>query len=621
MSNFSYFVRCFLNCKRNTEHYNPLTNTFAMARIIVFWFYLLVPFSIAAQVEKPFTIRFQDYLQGDITFIANSIVGKKNKDNANEPYNKVEKNAQLNDEFYMAYTDVDTDSQTFSSSTATYQGLPTANIVFAGLYWSGTLAKKDRDSLKSPITKILLKTPTTPNYIPIEGELLYDTLPLKQHQVNSPYVCFAEVTETIKNAPSGTYTVANIQSSQGKIEGGVAAGWVLYLVYKSQQTNYNYITLYDGFSYVYNKPVTISFTNFQTIKEGVVTPKLLMAALEGDLNIEGDNVRFTTSNDPRWNYISTKNRKELNIFKSSITHFDNHFLQRTPASLNTLGFDAFIENLPHKKGAFNNTTATTLKISSGGDKYYLFTVGFSIEVENSFALQKINERKQNLQLNSTLPKQDSVQSTIQPNENKTRTRKEIKTFILDEKIAKTGYYLIANVYKNSELATNFINNLKKQNIKATKFLNPLNNLYYVVLQKFDQEKLAENAYTSNLQNTYFEPYWIIKIQNPANSASPYLAKERLEKTISTLELPANSSLKKGYYLVTNVFEIPSNALNFVKSLQKKKISATYFINPTTNYYYTYLAYYTDLATAQKDYLSNFNQTYFDEYWIMEVTSH
>ena len=83
---------------------------------------------------------------------------------------------------------------------------------------------------------------------------------------------------------------------------------------------------------------------------------------------------------------------------------------------------------------------------------------------------------------------------------------------------KTGYYLIANVYKNKENVDSFISDLKHKGIDAKHFFNKENGLYYVYLADYNQKNEAEMAYTTDLDGKYFSEKWIMKVNNNTATA-------------------------------------------------------------------------------------------------------
>ncbi|SMG25536.1 PorP/SprF family type IX secretion system membrane protein [Arenibacter troitsensis] len=83
---------------------------------------------------------------------------------------------------------------------------------------------------------------------------------------------------------------------------------------------------------------------------------------------------------------------------------------------------------------------------------------------------------------------------------------------------KTGYYLIANVYKNKENVDSFINDLKHKGISAKQFFNKENGLYYVYLADYNKKNEAEMAYTTDLDGKYLSEKWIMKVNNNTATA-------------------------------------------------------------------------------------------------------
>ncbi|MEQ9581871.1 MAG: SPOR domain-containing protein, partial [Arenibacter sp.] len=83
---------------------------------------------------------------------------------------------------------------------------------------------------------------------------------------------------------------------------------------------------------------------------------------------------------------------------------------------------------------------------------------------------------------------------------------------------KTGYYLIANVYKNKENVDSFISDLEHKGISAKQFFNKENGLYYVYLADYNKKNEAEMAYTTDLDGKYLNEKWIMKVNSNAATA-------------------------------------------------------------------------------------------------------
>ncbi|WP_010516555.1 PorP/SprF family type IX secretion system membrane protein [Croceivirga radicis] len=78
---------------------------------------------------------------------------------------------------------------------------------------------------------------------------------------------------------------------------------------------------------------------------------------------------------------------------------------------------------------------------------------------------------------------------------------------------KSGYYVIANVFKNKTYLNNFMSNLKEQGLDAKKFYNKENGLYYVYLADFNSKEDASLAMTSNLDGSYSDDKWVMEVYN------------------------------------------------------------------------------------------------------------
>ncbi|WP_310557081.1 hypothetical protein [Flavobacterium sp.] len=547
---------------------------------------------IFSQEEVPFKIRYQDYIKGDLTFIANTIVNRNEKGNTNESYNKLDEKSKLNDEFKMSYIDIDDDKSTFSSSSATYKSQNNKReVLFAGLYWSATykypIGNKEKEVFtgsgqrESNFNEIKIKTPGSQSYTTIKGDVIFDGFGKKNYTANAPYTCFSDITKLVQSNPNGEYIVANIRATEGSIEGGVSGGWVLYFVYQDETIPAKYISLYDGFAYVYNKPIEINFLNFQTPKSGDISGKIVMAALEGDTKIDGDNIRIKNELKQRYFNLSSKNRLEQNFFNSQITIENEPFLDRNPASLNTLGFDALLLSLNNTKNTIIPTQAiqTSLKIASVGDKFYLFSAGFVIDVEEEF--YKKNKKEKFI---------EDIKSKLVVTENK-KNRDEKKALFMEEMKKEAAIESSKPIVIEEQKST-------KNTIKGIK--TTVKTIYTASIDSWEEKNENQEI------NTFLE----VKEKKENTSRKP----------IDIIEITIKSDVSSGYYLVANVFSISNNNLLYRNFLKKRNMISNYFINPENNYFYVYLKYSDSLEEITSSYNSNLNNTFFDDYWILNVNN-
>ena len=101
-------------------------------------------------------------------------------------------------------------------------------------------------------------------------------------------------------------------------------------------------------------------------------------------------------------------------------------------------------------------------------------------------------------------------------------KKEIKDYVkLPIKIlnqsdivgVKSGYYVIANVYKNKKYLNAFMETLKEQGLNARQFYNKENGLHYVYLADYNYKEDAKTAYVSNLNGKYNDEKWIMQVDD------------------------------------------------------------------------------------------------------------
>lgn len=78
---------------------------------------------------------------------------------------------------------------------------------------------------------------------------------------------------------------------------------------------------------------------------------------------------------------------------------------------------------------------------------------------------------------------------------------------------KSGYYVIANVYKSKKYLNSFMTSLKEQGLDAKKFYNKENGLYYVYLADYNYKLDAKSAYVTDLNGKYEDEKWIMEVAN------------------------------------------------------------------------------------------------------------
>jgi len=376
--------------------------------------------------QRPLSIHKEFYIEGDAIVIGNNILSE----HANKDYNEV---GLINDRIEMKYVDIDDENATFSSSSAELR-LPNnaKKIKYAGLYWSATYGfkkgtykvVKNRMVVKSngerdtTFSAIKFKTPNQ-EYRNIKGEIIFDGHDKKFFASNSPYICYADVTTLLQNAPkTGNYTVANVRATEGVITGGSSAGWVLYVVYEQEDASPKHIRTYHGLSLLNKKPLDIHFNNFTTQEVGQVKASITMAAIEGDAKLKTDKCSIFSKEKNTFINMSSDLRPELNFFNSKITNNQDYITNRIPKSENTLGFDLIAFDIPNENNALlgNNQTELDFKVYTKADRFYMFFTAFKTDISESCYLEHNFENDTQIVSSDVLKEAKPVVGNIEDDE-------------------------------------------------------------------------------------------------------------------------------------------------------------------------------------------------------------
>ncbi len=408
----------------------------------LFLLFFLQTSVVVGQNLKPFSPpRFDARLKGDMLLIGNNILNR-NENTAGTRPNDSYDGSSYNHLFSMEYVNVDTDGgKNFSSSTAklTIPKPACYKIVYAGLYWGAILQQTDR----SNIEKVRLKLPNATSYQDITGSVIYDAnaAPIGGDK-NKAYACYADITSLITGLADaqGNYTVANVKSSTGYNGGtGLSAGWSIFVVYEDPTLSAKYITTFDGFSGIGSATtLDIPISGFKTIPTGPVRVKFAFAALEGDQPITGDYLQINGTSVSAVNAANVTLRATNNFFNSSVTYIDpatgitENFLDRTPKSKNTLGYDAGILNIDNPSNSIiaNNATSATIRLGSTQDVYFYYFNAFAVDIiEPKIVLTKIVKNDLGVDIgnqNVTLGQQLFYEVTLQNTGNDDATQLTIR---------------------------------------------------------------------------------------------------------------------------------------------------------------------------------------------------
>lgn len=482
------------------------------------------------------------YLKGDTRVIGNTILSEHPK----EVYRRTK---GLNDRTNMVYIDIDADSDTFSSSTASLDIPAGAKIKYAGLYWAATYPgakgkqktrgnrivydiKKKRNR---PFDLVKLQFPGSNGYTQVQGEVIYDGMRDEVIELKNaaPYVCYSDITDLLvsKNAKSGAYTLANVTALEGYMYGGSSAGWMLYLIYEDDAEPLQYFTGYHGFSFI--KPDNtqeLDFKNFRAVEQGDVKTSVTLAALEGDLILSGDGVSVFKEDTEEYIPLKSRVRYANNFFNSSITINDKKYVNRIPANSNTLGFDLAKVQIPNKNNEVisNDAKQVRLQFKTESDRLFVFFSAFQTEISTDYYQRVVVEGKPDRIFK---PVQQKIAEKIQQEE--TTSQEDVQELGKDgEKIAdsrsnaleemlkvpalrvpgmNSGYYVVNHVFSKRSFALRWKEKMQLKGFSPVRFVNPVNNYHYIYL---DYSKNPDALYERLLEYRKLDDLkeaWILKV--------------------------------------------------------------------------------------------------------------
>jgi uncharacterized repeat protein (TIGR01451 family) len=320
---------------------------------------------------RTFASRFSTNVQGDIVFVANTLLTCTAALNADcsGALAGTNSGAQLNNNnMNMRMLDTDADASTFNSSSANL-AMPTgATVLFAGLYWG---AKTSLGTTGAPVVPNAALTGQVKFKVP--GSTTYATISattLDNDAASTAFQGFADVTSLVSAAGVGTYTTANVQAGLGADR---YAGWTMVVAYSDPNGTMKNLSVFDGFQTVSGTDVSIPVSGFLTPPTGPVNSTIGVVAYEGDAGTAGDKLTVNGT------VITDATNATTNFFNSTISNAGAINTSRNPANVNTLGYDSDTTKLAAGILA-NNATSANIVMSTTGDVYYPGVVTFATEL-------------------------------------------------------------------------------------------------------------------------------------------------------------------------------------------------------------------------------------------------
>ena len=329
---------------------------------------MLLGLAASAEADRPFAIRYTTNDFGSITFAANTVMSCPDSAPTCASARQGLQGGALgnNNGYAMTYVDVDANGATFDSSTATVSLPQDAFVLFAGLYWAGDTSAGTRGAAApTPSARgtVLLRPPGAPAYQSVSASTL-DTN-------GTRFSGFADVTDTVRGAGPGAYTVASVQSGKGEDRYGA---WDLVVVYRDATQPARNLTVFDGLATVSQATplATMSLSGFTTPLSGPVRTVVGLISSEGDRTSTGDSASLNGT--PLFDDLNPAN----NVFNSSISQLGVRLSAKVPDYDNQLGSDANSFNADGYLAI--GATSATIRLTTGGETYYPSVVFFTTDI-------------------------------------------------------------------------------------------------------------------------------------------------------------------------------------------------------------------------------------------------
>jgi large repetitive protein len=332
-----------------------------------------------AVVISPFTASYNTQINGGVVFAQNNSLscdGVKADGSVDlQACSNTKAGSKIlptNNGWRMNHVDIDTDPMTFNSTASVLQLPEGARVQYAALYWGARLRGADGMADAPPTTdRVKLKSPASTSYIDIVANPSDVINVPGAISPSRPYQAKAIVTDIVRSAGAGTYTVANIAAGLGNDR---YAGWTLAVVFQDPKRPLRDITLFDGMVGIRSSDPseTITVSGFTTPVSGPVDATVGIVAYDGDRGNTGD---FASFNSTRLaSTISPSN----DYFNSTIDTFGSNVTSRTPADQNTLGFDVKVADATGLLA--NGSTSAQIGIGTGGETVFVGLISTRIDL-------------------------------------------------------------------------------------------------------------------------------------------------------------------------------------------------------------------------------------------------
>jgi Protein of unknown function (DUF3344)/Ig domain of plant-specific actin-binding protein len=311
----------------------------------------------AHAADTAFTARFAQTARGDIAAVGNTVMTcpaaavNCAAAQGGAAYN--------NNDFAMAYVDLDGSATTTLNSSSATVTLPAGStVLWAGLYWSGHSNSAGKDTVQ-------FRGPST-GYTQVTADQV-----ITSSAQAIRYRAFKDVTAQVAAGGAGTYWVGDVQSTTGTDRFG---GWALLVAYRDNSQPIRRLNVYDGLGTVQGgMPFSTTIAPFHTPATGTVATKAGLLTFEGDAGIASETVTFNGQ------ALTDALNPAGNAMNSTIASGGVNFAAKAPNYVNQLGMD--LDVFTSNPGALAHDQSSATLAFSSTSEYFMPSAFFLVSDE------------------------------------------------------------------------------------------------------------------------------------------------------------------------------------------------------------------------------------------------
>ncbi|MFF2751284.1 LPXTG cell wall anchor domain-containing protein [Kitasatospora sp. NPDC058048] len=341
---------------------------------------------------------------GNLTMASNSVVSCDPEDS------DCDLNAYNNNRVNWVKTDPKAPGNTASAATLTVP--PGAKVLNARLYWQANPVGTSRLSTSGDASKadqVEFKVPGATGYQRLTADT-YDWFDQKTGGTPpAPLTAHAgvkDVTDLVRAAGSGEYTVADIQACQGRSSTsdfggqnvGCWGGWSLVVAYEDAKEPLRYLQVWDGYQLIRPPEPSITMTLDGIRTPAGRAPAATMGVIvgDGDAPIAGDSLevgpdagRLTPLLMPTATGPAPDNAFTSRIDRVAPDGTGTNLTDRNPNTVNNVGYDARMIDVTGKLPA--GSKQAVLRVTGQGDALHPQAVWLAVEaLEPDLQIVKAN---------------------------------------------------------------------------------------------------------------------------------------------------------------------------------------------------------------------------------------